>query len=1813
MSRRTLIPVVVLALLSLVVLKSCTEQPASVTYGVPVSEASSPDRSYVLKLNDAVFMVGGKATPAQFYQNAFGPGLDGASLGGNPKIRNEVRYSLKDIAEGDYCLGVSMMAGWPAYFAMEEGVNGCAFLYVNDTRVVWTGAGEPLRPQNAAEKNMYQDQLRVDQPLHLKPTDVLRVMFDQPGGAVTVGPIHLATPKSVGLPPRMSEFPRSFWLYAEMAEPVRSLKTIAQSCTLTNPGVLARTFNLRVQVRDYLMAPCIPDSVESVTIQPGETITRTYMFTPSHTARDRFTLIADAPDVFPPVRRVKYFMPEAIDGQRPAVSLNGTDWEFCYMRGCDPDMAKLPAAAAVQPPPGGQPAQQGLALAKADQWQKVTVPKLQLTHPILRKEGDKEITDEFHLGWYRKTFTAPYVKGERYILKFGQLWTEAWFYLNGKQVGHQLHGSMPFEVDITDGYKPGQSNELLIAVRDWLSYSPKNQERLRKGEPLAARQDLVDLVEYPCYENIGIGSNVWLEARPAVSVDDVTIVTSVREKKLKLKYRLINKTDRARASKVSPVVLDEGKRIEMFEPRQVDIPANQTVEVSFEAAWKTPKFWWTDDPHLYVLQTQVSPAEGNKQFENLDDVHYERFGFREIWIEGGLFVMNGVKVKLKGCYGGSVMNRSSDDWHPEKRLEEMWDYQMTAAHDTSMDLGRSHLSRLKCEPVDIADETGATVKVEGEFHQIAFTDDEAFWKAGLKRNVEMVDTYKNHPSVIHWGAGNENMWGWIYLGEKSRSLASHWQYEIAKAMRDSDPMHRPVDWEADGDLFGKWQQHSLHYPREIGEYPNLPNSAWIGPRDGKTVAMDYKFGPIILGQKPISLGESYWLSPQRPYGSSVINGDDAYLGGSHQWRGWAEAIYFFVNGFRDAEFAYTDVLMFMPPFFKPQIVVLKEETCSFYGDRSITRNFNVHSDLHTPAKLVLQWSLTPQGGGKAFDSGRRAMTLDPAEVYRSSMNVSLPSVAQKTDALWKVELLSVQTVGTGLFPKTQEHSVCLEQRIWSIYPKSSPQAPQGLELSVYDPAGDTAKALKKLGVNFTKLTDLNKPLGKAMIIGQNSLSSNSSGVWREAVSNFVKNGGKVVILRQKEAPDFLPITMRLATGKKTTVAFARAGDHPVLRGMVDADLRWWAGDHNVADGNYQKPNGGRWLPLVDAGTGDGMTESPLAEVYDGKGSYLLCQMQVFEKLESAPAAGRMLQNMLDYLAAPAPFRTAGRTAVLAAETSPLWKALSESRLELANLTGHVGDLAPDRFSVAIVDVATALDDPTAAALRAFAEGGGKVLLHRGTPDKQALLEKLLGVGLRFFPVDQEPQDIRNHVIRMNNVGLLAGISNHELWWISLKYLEIQRHEGNWSSGYEGGCPKEEQIADYFCWPADDAGERAVRLTRPSAMIQATAGKGLIVLNQLRFDQTVSEVAPLAQRMRNLLLTNLGCDLRGDTDVAQARLRRLAQYQFKEIDLSAHVNHTLRDDKANGLVGWTNQGENDMRELPVGKQTFAGVPFVICSPKSAVVLYSTAANMTEPKEVKGIAVGQKADALFFLHAMAWGGKEPFKYMVHYEDGSTQDIQILTNKQVCDWWDPSDRANQNMGQYGGFVAWKGQNPMTRSMSREGVVLPGYEWVNPHPEKVIRDIDFLTVPENGLQSVPVLVAITAATMQSDEGIVTDVMNTRGIKVKMGEQVKEFYYIGLAGIEDSHPYCAKAVEAHRTMMVGKKVRMVYDVVRRNSKGQTMAYVYLGDDVLAGALINGKVLGDGLSRLGDFEGNERMRMLLTNMGEPAKWKKVGMWAEEGK
>jgi hypothetical protein len=790
----------------------------------------------------------------------------------------------------------------------------------------------------------------------------------------------------------------------------------------------------------------------------------------------------------------------------------------------------------------------------------------------------------------------------------------------------------------------------------------------------------------------------------------------------------------------------------------------------------------------------------------------------------------------------------------------------------------------------------------------------------------------------------------------------------------------------------------------------------------------------------------------------------------------------------------------------------------------------------------------------------------------------------------------------------------VESRDWIIHPAPAITMPQGLTLSLYDPEGRTAAMLTALKVPFTALPVLKAPAAGALIIGQDALRQPPQGPWREELDAFVRGGGKVLILEQSETPDCLPFPLVQARKSRTTIAFARALDHPILSGLGDADLRWWADDHYVSTSNYRKPLDGNVLPLMDVGTMDGLLESPLLEEYRGKGSYILCQLMLTQKATASPPAARLLQNILNYFAEPAAYRAPGKAALVAASDSRLRKTLEADRVVFEDLGATA---ASDQLKVILVDAATGLDATGSAGaspsqrLKAFAAAGGTVAIHRATPAQQAVLEAMLGLRLKFMPVAKEPSDVQNRLMRCSGGGLLGGISNHDFFWASKEYLARMRDNGKWWSCFEDR-PPEELIAEHYVLPVEADAAKAVALTRPCALLEVPCGKGRFVLSQLRLDEPMSDVVPTVKRLRSLLLTNLGCTIRGAAIGGMPREERLSRCEFSTVDLAKYANRGLRDDKPAGIVGWTNQEENDIRSLPTGRQTFANVPFQIASPKAAVVLYSVSGiNRDLPKEVKGIAVSRRADALFFLHALAYGNPgKAFRYRVNYADASGVDIPIDGGRQVFDWWSDPATFLDNMAQSGTVVAWRGDNPM-----RKGVSILLYEWPNPHPEKEIASVDFATVPENGFAPVPVLVGITAATMRSDQGVVVDVLGTGGVKVRLGTQVTDVCYSGVVGLEKSHPFYETAVQAHKAMVLDKKVVVRDDVVNKNAAGQRLAYVFLAGEQEwnLNNLVNARMIGDGLGKLGNFEGNNRHRMYLENLGMIARDSKKGLWAREGK
>ncbi|MCE5237460.1 hypothetical protein LLH23_03100 [bacterium] len=1724
---------------------------AMVTLLALVAALPATAADYELKIADARLLLNGEQAPLRPAPDYFGPGVTGHGLWGTPFYHTQLIYTVPALPAGSYVLGMPM-SGF-GYVAIPEHLAKRVQLVVNDRHYPWTSMTEPMLPENAAEKTRYQAELRVDTPVRLEPGDVVRAVYTLNWHDLVVGPIRLyrTAPGDA-----VTHFwnpgwakPRDLWLLAKWEETSRAGSQVHQPCLLYNPGSLPRTFQLQVQARDFLMQDLL-SRTETLTLQPGEKRSLAFDLSLPPTRWSRLLLTATTPDAGPPVHLARFFVNDLTEGPRPTACLNG-DWEWCQVPGAEPGPA---------PPANAR-------------WEQIKVPSLQSP-------------EKTHCAWYRKVFSAPpHARGERLILKCNQVLSEARFLLNGKPVGYEYQGSQPFEVDVTAAFKPGETNELLVGVRDWIAYSPVNQERVRRGEAAVFKDGMVAVAGYPCAMGLGLGGNVWLEGRPAVSVQDVSIVPAVRGKTLSLHYTLRNATARAQVVGVRPVLLDGGKPVRTLPRAQATVPAGGAATVTVEQSWPEAKLWWPDAPQLYVLQTDLEPTTGAR------DRHLERFGFREFRHEGTAFWLNGMRVKLRSKWAGigSGYGWALEQWQPERRLERLWEAHWYTREIESSQLSRCHNMDSVPEVCDIADESGLMIKIEeADFAQQKFTFDPAYWQNALAHHRRVVDTYKNHPSVVIWSAGNENMWGWLYLGESVKTAGNRHQIEIARAMHEHDLQHRPVEWEADGDLMGGWEYYALHYPREINAAPDVPNGAWWGPLDGKTV-VPYSMGPVTLGAKPLTVGESCIPdSFAHPYGQTILLGDEAYLGGNYWWEGWHELSRYTINGFRDVEFALIDPYIDLA-MLPPQAVVLKEETRSVVGGQPVQRHANVHNDVMRPADLLLRWSLTAQ---KRLSGGEKALHMAPAELQRLTLVIPTPAVAAPTPARLTVELLeSGQVVNT----QTQD---------WTLHPPVKVQAGDTSALALYDPVGDTTATFRRLGFALRPLPALGEVTGSGLIIGRNALKQPPEGPWREMLSGFVRQGGKVLILEQDGAPDFLPVPVSQIAGRNSTIAHVRATDHPALSGLAADDLRWWAPDHLVSSGNIRKPLRGNWLPLVDVGSVDGLVDTALMEQYEGQGSYLLCQMALTDHAAAAPPAARLLQNLLQYLARPGCYRTAGATALLAPAGGKLRAALDDSRLVYEDMTGKADQVTAERFVTCLAD-ASVLDAATAQALGAFAAAGGHVMIHRAGPAQQQLLQQMGGVRLRFLPLDKQPNDICYHVFRRGNAGLMAGLSNHEFFWVTNRLFADLRHNGGWWSGYD--CPPQEWIADYFVSPGDDLADRAERLTRPGGLLQIPVGKGYLLLNQLRLDEPHPDCAVTVTRLRSLLLTNLGCALRPEGGSLLARQRRLRDYDFFSVDLSPYANRGLRDDRAAGLVGWTNQGENDMRALPTGQQRFADIPFLISTPRSAVVLYSQSAeNAGLPREVKGIRIGRRADTLFFLHTIAWDALNPFKYRVNYEDGTVLEIPIVRGQQVMDWWTDPTGEVEAMARHGMFVAWRGDNPMHR-----GVTLPGWEWRNPHPDKVIRDLDFCTVPESGYVPVPVLVALTGAVARPAAGVVEDIIGTAGIKVRLGTQLQDVYYLGVAGLRPDHRVYQQALAAHRALVVGQKVYLQWDVVREDAEGRSIAWVYLDPDMsrIAG-LANARIIGDGLSPIGAFSGNDRHRTYLENLAFIAQQRKAGMWAE---
>jgi hypothetical protein len=186
-----------------------------------------------------------------------------------------------------------------------------------------------------------------------------------------------------------------------------------------------------------------------------------------------------------------------------------------------------------------------------------------------------------------------------------------------------------------------------------------------------------------------------------------------------------------------------------------------------------------------------------------------------------------------------------------------------------------------------------------------------------------------------------------------------------------------------------------------------------------------------------------------------------------------------------------------------------------------------------------------------------------------------------------------------------------------------------------------------------------------------------------------------------------------------------------------------------------------------------------------------------------------------------------------------------------------------------------------------------------------------------------------------------------------------------------------------------------------------------------------------------------------------------------VDLQSLANQELNEGM-HGVEG------NNLQNVPRGEQKMADTRFSI---GQKLIHLRGEHEPDKPVKVEGIKVEARFDRLHILHSTGWGegmvlqtdGAEIGAYIVHYADKTSATIPIRYGEDLRDWWDQPQRGNYAVTR--AKVAWEGKNPTSENTDRH-IHLFAVAWNNPHPDKQVATIDFLS---NETLCDPFLLALT------------------------------------------------------------------------------------------------------------------------------------------
>ncbi|HZJ16722.1 MAG TPA: glycoside hydrolase family 2 TIM barrel-domain containing protein, partial [Chthoniobacteraceae bacterium] len=480
-------------------------------------------------------------------------------------------------------------------------------------------------------------------------------------------------------------------------------------------------------------------------------------------------------------------------------------------------------------------------------------------YPSWKNQKLSEIT----AAWYQREFTVPEDWASRRVaISVEYLNSYAAVFVDGKRTGEiRFPGG---EVDLTAACRPGTKHQLSVQVVAlplkgvMLSYKDSASAREVKGS--VARR--------------GLCGDVWLVGTPeGPRLGDVKVDAAVRKRELTISTALEGLAAGARYTLRVRVMKDE-RAIKEFASRAFQASELKESRIAITEKWMPKELWDIYTPQN-KLTAEVSLLDDASKV--LDTNWPVRFGFREFWIDGRDFFLNGSRIFLScvpfdnAQVGAALANYSAARESLERLKAFGINYVYT--HNYDCEPG-SHLGFE--EILRAADDVGMLVGfTQPHFSHYDWQAPDADQNNGYARHAEFyVRAAQNHPSVVMYSMSH-NATGYEEdmnpdMIDGLHDPRDNWSSKNAKLALRAEAIVQHLDpsrivYHHAGGNIGS--MHSINF------YPNFVPiqelSDWFGhwASEGVKPAFTCEYGAPFTWDWTMYRG---WFKGQREFGSAKV-------------------------------------------------------------------------------------------------------------------------------------------------------------------------------------------------------------------------------------------------------------------------------------------------------------------------------------------------------------------------------------------------------------------------------------------------------------------------------------------------------------------------------------------------------------------------------------------------------------------------------------------------------------------------------------------------------------------------------------------------------------------------------------------------------------------------------------------------------------------------------------------------------------------------------------------------------------------------------